>query len=680
MSRYLVFALSSILIVSVACGQTVFTNGIAVDGAFVWGNGLITLESTSNTQGDVETRDLAPSVGQLYGVEPDTGNALTNGELLTLRPKKLDQTQASNRTFVISSEQLTGDGSIIVIPSGSNLVVGLSTTTVEMAGDVYVAGDIDADTITLDGITRSAWSAAGDDLGNHISTGNLDMAGNSIENADDISANAVHLQSSLTMWASTNYEHGVAIEKGQHGLNVMAFENGSWNAGEPIIETLNSEWIDIGGSITAHGFLDEKIRLHDGVYLNDGGLNAGGNVITNAVYYGDGSNLSGVDASDNLGSHIATGALDMAGHSIVGVDDIGTMSNQVASLWVNNIVSYGTHNSWGWYQSGWQDGLVWDYQSGNTLRLLALTDGTCRPEPLMGFYSSQRISIGGYPGWAGLPYKVHLANGVYLASGDFNVGGNVITNAVYYGDGSNLTGIDGVDNLGDHTATAALNLAGNYLSGDGDSEGIYVDPNGDVGIGTGEPAATLDINGSSGNIAGYPVVGLLTSPNSGSWSLVFRNHNAGLTNATGFYVDHDGDLVLGSEDQDSIMRWDPHTGRVGVGTALPETLMHVAGDARVDGNVTITGTYMTNGVPLKTGDDLGDHTAAENLALAGNYLAGDGDSEGIYIDSNGDVGIGTDSPATTLDVNGAGRFTQGITFIAPMGNLSMGAFTNHPSM
>ncbi|MEM9887557.1 MAG: tail fiber protein, partial [Bacteroidota bacterium] len=51
-------------------------------------------------------------------------------------------------------------------------------------------------------------------------------------------------------------------------------------------------------------------------------------------------------------------------------------------------------------------------------------------------------------------------------------------------------------------------------------------------------------------------------------------------------------------------------------------------------------------------DDLGDHTASENLKTNGFYISNDGDNEGIFIDNNGQVGIGTNIPSTALEVNG----------------------------
>jgi hypothetical protein len=53
-------------------------------------------------------------------------------------------------------------------------------------------------------------------------------------------------------------------------------------------------------------------------------------------------------------------------------------------------------------------------------------------------------------------------------------------------------------------------------------------------------------------------------------------------------------------------------------------------------------------------DNLGNHTANQNIQLGSYYLSGDGDNEGVQVDSSGNVGIGTTSPSGKLHTYGVG--------------------------
>ncbi len=55
------------------------------------------------------------------------------------------------------------------------------------------------------------------------------------------------------------------------------------------------------------------------------------------------------------------------------------------------------------------------------------------------------------------------------------------------------------------------------------------------------------------------------------------------------------------------------------------------------------------------------------------------DTNQFLIQAPGGVGIGTNAPEAMLDVAGTARFRSGIDYIPPLGNLSMGIFTNGPA-
>jgi len=102
------------------------------------------------------------------------------------------------------------------------------------------------------------------------------------------------------------------------------------------------------------------------------------------------------------------------------------------------------------------------------------------------------------------------------------------------------------DNLGNHTATKNVGLNGNYISNDGDNEGIRIDNSGNVGIGTATPnaSAILDVSSSSKGVLPPKVVltgrngtsSPIASPTSGLF--VYNTAEAGTASnsvSPGFY-------------------------------------------------------------------------------------------------------------------------------------------------
>ena len=77
-------------------------------------------------------------------------------------------------------------------------------------------------------------------------------------------------------------------------------------------------------------------------------------------------------------------------------------------------------------------------------------------------------------------------------------------------------------------------------------------------------------------------------------------------------------------------------------------------------NQVTPGYYYWDGVNSKwvrledKADNLGNHTATDNIRLNGYYLSNDGGSEGIKVDNSGNVGIGTSTPTSRLNIAGGG--------------------------
>jgi len=231
----------------------------------------------------------------------------------------------------------------------------------------------------------------------------------------------------------------------------------------------------------------------------------------------------------------------------------------------------------------------------------------------------------------------------------------------------------------------------NYISGNGNS---YLN-GGNVGIGTTSPGYKLDVSGSInsafGSTGGYRVnTNRVLSQISGAVELGVLDYkttypNISFNNDNTFRVLQNGStkLILNS------------SGNVGIGTTSPTKTLDVNGEiilgqtvsATVDASYLLARTYsgqseepmammvMSSGISNNTlnvggGSSLYNAATALNFITAGTTATRQGSSR-MYINSDGNVGIGTTSPSYKLEVdNSANAANNYITVISNNGNNS----------
>jgi hypothetical protein len=217
--------------------------------------------------------------------------------------------------------------------------------------------------------------------------------------------------------------------------------------------------------------------------------------------------------------------------------------------------------------------------------------------------------------------KVGIGTASPLTELDVNGSVNALT---YYGDGSHLT---------DLPTTSDGDWA---ISGDDISAAV----SGKVGIGISPPDAKLHVRSGSG--IGQQLK--LGDGNQPSYEWLFdadASANLNITNEGG-----------GSPVTALCLKSD---GKVGIGTTTPAEMLGVAGVI-----------HSTAG-GFKFPDGTTQTTAATGGAGDGHSLdADDGNPvDALYVDADGEVGIGTTSPGCRLDVQGAIRCTDSLVVSSP---------------
>jgi len=212
---------------------------------------------------------------------------------------------------------------------------------------------------------------------------------------------------------------------------------------------------------------------------------------------------------------------------------------------------------------------------------------------------------------------------------------------------------------------------GNLRIGSGGiNDRMIIKTNGNVGIGTTNPAGRLAVKGFESEASTLFETLLLFEVSDGSFASMYRDHN-GADNYFGLECFNVGNTVK------TPIVFQEFGGTVGIGTSVPTEILHVkginAGDGALIGNVKIgiweggvgTATFTNDAIhSTSTAYALGqadDGTTYLNTA-AGKFIGFNiGDINKMTLDLNGNLGIGTETPGEKLHVAGNAAKTVGGT-------------------
>ena len=220
------------------------------------------------------------------------------------------------------------------------------------------------------------------------------------------------------------------------------------------------------------------------------------------------------------------------------------------------------------------------------------------------------------------------------------------------------------DNLGNHIATSNIQLSGNYLSGDGDNEGVFVTNTGNVGIGTTTPSRKVQVHESiaTNSFAQY------TTTASGQGAA--DGFIMGYADAVGaaLFNGENSNLAFGTNG--AYRMWLNPVGNLGVGAMAPLDKLEVfnAGNVRVRTRTT------TNGFSgLVAQNSLGEYFVGVQGAadpFPGEFqIFQNAPSSGqrMVIDNGGNMGIGISNPIARLHLGSAATVTSIIESSATAG-------------
>ena len=194
-------------------------------------------------------------------------------------------------------------------------------------------------------------------------------------------------------------------------------------------------------------------------------------------------------------------------------------------------------------------------------------------------------------------------------------------------------------------------------------------PSGNVGIGTSDPLVQLQLEGDSGSAA---EIALVHNGVGGSAGISFDVTD----DVSAFYIKSHGDRLKFAAGVGGIKMVMTPSGRIGIGTPDPLSKLHVLGDTPdnipIDARISVQNTNAGSKkselcfIRPDTGSNgwcIGTDFWSQNdddFFIWGGGADGGADDGRLYIDSTGNVGIGTSSPSAKLEVDMKTSTSEGL--------------------
>ena len=622
------------------------------------GTALLTVRNDGNVGVGVANPSVKLDVNGAVNATAYTGD----GSALTgISGDDLGSHTAAN-DLNLNSYALIGAGSVTASSYTATSSLGVRAAKLSLAGgvelssasvseygglyvstNIYITGKYYGDGSELTGV---ATSGGGDDLGSHIATQTLTMSAYDIIGVSTITVSSIAASGSGVTVSANLIVAGGSIQN----TNMAGFGSRCVHANNSGVLSLTAD--DCGSAAGMDGLGDHTLQQNlvtgtnwisydgaaDGLVLDSNqnlgvgqpapgarldvfGPGGGGNytqiwrnssglaqasMTVTGILYADGSQLRNLPAGDNMGTHTASQNIQLETYWLSGDgDNEGLAVDSSGNVGVNMAVPSArldVNGSVAGYTQLWREGGVIQasmtstgilYADGSRLRNLPAADNlgnhTATANLNMGAYQitgSGSVTVSSYTALSALGVgsaKLKLASNVEISSttaaryGGVYVSSNLYVAGKYYGDGSQLTGVTGMDNLGDHTATLDLNMAGKDI----------------VSVSTISVSSITSAGGSVTMSANFYLAGgdIQSTKLAGSGTRCLRVNNSGLIN--------------------------------------------MAGDD--------CGTVAGN-------DNMGDHTMTQNLETWNNWISHDGSDSGLSVNASSNVGVGILSAGTRLDV------------------------------